>query len=101
MDTLENAPVVIEKEMALTRTGFFRGIAKALGTDAYVQTADGVVLEQGGRRFEIILGPERRRRIALMEIEIMDVTLAFSGYSKESRLAALAMFDRAFQRGGG
>lgn len=95
------APVVITKEMALTRAGFFRGIAKALGTGAYAETADGVVLEQDGRRLEITLGPERRRRIALMEIEIMDVTLAFSGYSKEERAAALATFDRAFQRGGG
>ena len=37
----------------------------------------------------------------MMEIEVMDVTLTFSGYSKENRLAALTMFDRAFQRGGG
>ena len=95
------APVVITKEMALTQAGFFRGIAKALGTGAYAETADGVLLEQDDRRLEITLGPERRRRIALMEIEIMDVTLVFSGYSKEERAAALATFDRAFQRGGG
>ena len=50
---------------------------------------------------EITLGSERRRKIALMEIEIMDVTLAFSGYSDRDRAAALARFDRAFQRGGG
>ncbi|MCF3629618.1 hypothetical protein RJ527_00050 [Thalassospiraceae bacterium LMO-SO8] len=93
--------VVITKEMALTRAGFFRGIAKALGTDGFVATADGVVLDRDGRRLEITLGPERRRRIALMEIETMDVTLIFSGYSKEERAAALAAFDRAFQRGGG
>ena len=95
------APVVITKEMALTRAGFFRGIAKALGTETYAKTADGVVLEDDGGRLEITLGPERRRKIALMEIEVMDVTLTFSGYSKENRLAALTMFDRAFQRGGG
>jgi hypothetical protein len=95
------APVVITKEMALTRAGFFRGIAKALGTDAYGATADGVVLDRDGRRFEITLGPERRRRIALMEIETMDVTLIFSGYSEAEQANALALFDRAFQRGGG
>jgi len=94
-------PVVITKEMALTRAGFFRGIAKALGTDAYVETAGGIVLEQDGRRLEITLGPERQRKIALMVIEIMDVTLVFSGYSEADRTAALAVFDRAFQRGGG
>lgn len=95
------APVVITKEMALTRAGFFRGIAKAFGTDAYRKTADGVVLEAEGRRLAITLGPERRRKIALMEIEAMDVTLIFSGYSEAERAAALAVFDRAFQRGGG
>lgn len=93
--------VVVTKEMALTRAGFFRGIAKALGTEAYVEAADGVVLEQDDRRLEITLGPERRRRIALMEIEIMDVTLIFSGYSEEERGVAVLAFDRAYQRGGG
>lgn len=94
-------PVVIEKEMALTRAGFYRGIEKALGTDAYERTVSGVVLAADGRQLEIILGPERRRKIALMEIEVMDVSLAFSGYSDHHRRAALARFDRAFQRGGG
>lgn len=87
--------------MALTRTGFFRGIAKALGTDAYQEMPDGVVLEDGGRRLEIILGPERRRKIALMEIEVMDVTLLFRGYSEDMQTKILVAFDRAFQRGGG
>ncbi|HBC07424.1 MAG TPA: hypothetical protein DC046_07550 [Rhodospirillaceae bacterium] len=95
------APVVITKEMALTRAGFFRGIAKALGTDAFVETADGIVLEQDGKLLEIALGPERIRRIALIEIEVMDVTLGFHGYTREDRAAALMAFDRAFQRGGG
>jgi len=94
-------PVVIEKEMALTRAGFYRGIEKALGSDAYERTPSGIVLAAEGRRLEITLGSERRRKIALMEIEIMDVTLAFSGYSDRDRAAALARFDRAFQRGGG
>lgn len=100
MDSTDGT-VVVTKEMALTRAGFFRGITKALGTEAYVETADGVVLDRDGRRLNITLGPERRRRIALMEIEIMDVTLAFSGYSEPDRSAALVIFDRAFQRGGG
>ncbi|MEQ8229481.1 MAG: hypothetical protein RIA64_15460 [Rhodospirillales bacterium] len=92
---------VIKKEMALTRAGFFRGIAKALGTDAYQETQDGVVLENMEKRLVITLGPERRRKIALMEIEIMDVTLAFQGYTGEDRKKLIAAFDRAYQRGGG
>ncbi|MEQ8506893.1 MAG: hypothetical protein RIB80_16345 [Rhodospirillales bacterium] len=97
----ENLPVIIRKEMALTRAGFFRGIAKALGTDAYQETPGGVVLDKDGKRLEITLGPERRRKIALMEIEIMDVTLSFRGYSDGMRVKVLTAFDRAFQRGGG
>lgn len=97
----EEAPVIIRKEMALTRAAFFRGIAKALGSDAYAETAGGVVLEQDDRRLEITLGPERQRKIALMVIEVMDVSLVFSGYSETDRATALAVFDRAFQRGGG
>ncbi|UTW53016.1 hypothetical protein KFF05_06550 [bacterium SCSIO 12827] len=97
----EEAPVIIRKEMALTRAAFFRGIAKALSTEAFVETADGVVLEQDGKRLEIALGAERMRRIALIEIEVMDVTLGFHGYTGEDRAAALVAFDRAFQRGGG
>lgn len=93
--------VVVDKEMALTRAGFFRGIAKALGTRSYRETESGVVLEQAGRCLEVSFGPERRRRIALMEIEVMDVRLTFSGYSEKDRKTALSVFDRAFQRGGG
>jgi len=93
--------VVVTKEMALTRAGFFRGIAKALGTEDYQETPAGIVLEKDGRRLEISLGPERRRRIALMEVEAMDVTLTFTGYAEDERTASIAAFDRAFQRGGG
>lgn len=97
----ENLPVIIKKEMALTRAGFFRGIAKALGTDAYQETPGGVVLDKDGKRLEITLGPERQRKIALMEIEVMDVTLAFHGYTGDDRKKMTAAFDRAYQRGGG
>ena len=94
--------VIIEKEMALTQAGFWRAVEKALGTDAYEKSVNGVVLEgEGDKRLEITLGPERERRIALMVIEIMNVTLAFSGYTDAEREAALIAFDRAYQRGGG
>lgn len=98
----EGETVTIEKEMALTHAGFWRAIEKALGTDTYEKTATGVVLNSGGgKRLEITLGSERERRIALMVIEIMDVTLTFIGYSDGERDAALSAFDRAYQRGGG
>lgn len=93
--------VVIEKDMALTRADFHRGIVRALGSDAFEGTADGVVLEDARGRLEITLGPERTRRIALLSVPAMAVRLIFTGYADADRAAALAAFDRAFQRGGG
>ena len=95
------APFVVEKEMALTHADFFRVIPRALGTEDFKRTGAGVVLANGDRRLEVTLGPERIRKIAMMEIPACDVTLVFSGYSEEERAAALHLFDRMFQKGGG
>ena len=95
------APFVVEKEMALTHADFFRVIPRALGTEDFEKKPAGVVLEDGDRRLEVSLGPERIRKIAMMEIPASDVTLVFSGYGEEERTAALHLFDRMFQKGGG
>lgn len=94
-------PVSVEKEMALTHADFFRIIAGALGTGDFEKKPDGVILEDGDKRLEVTLGPERSRRIAMMEIPACDVTLVFSGYGEEERAAALKLFERMFQKGGG
>ncbi len=94
-------PFVVEKDMALTHADFFRVIAGALGTGDFEKTGAGVVLADRDRRLEITLGPERTRRIAMMEIPACAVTLVFSGYGEEERSAALGRFDRTFQKGGG
>ncbi len=98
---MAKVPLVVEKEMALTHADFFRTIASALGTDDFEKKPDGVVLEDGDKRLEVNLGPERERRIAMMEIPACDVTLVFSGYGEEERAAALDLFWRTFQKGGG
>lgn len=94
-------PFVVEKDMALTHADFFRVIARALGAEDLERTAAGVVLAAAGRRLEITLGPERTRGIAMMEIPACAVRLEFSGYSESERTAALDLFDRKFQKGGG
>jgi hypothetical protein len=101
VDPVSIDPVSIDKEMALTHRDFFRIIPGALGTDDFEKKPAGVVLEDGNRRLEITLGPERSRRIAMMEIPACDVTLIFSGYSEAERATALHLFDRMFQKGGG
>lgn len=94
-------PVTVKKEMALTHADFFRAIAGALGTGDFEKKPDGVVLEDGDRRLEVSLGPERSRTIAMMEVPACDVTLVFSGYGEEERAAALDLFERTFQKAGG
>ncbi len=94
-------PFVVEKDMALTHADFFRIIPRALGAGDFKKKGTGVVLANGDRRLEIALGPERIRKIALMEIPACDVRLEFSGYTEAEREAALHLFDRMFQKGGG
>lgn len=97
----EEAPFIVQKEMALTHADFFRIIPKALGTDAFEKTGTGVVLADGEKRLEIAVGPERVRKIALMEVPACDVRLEFTAYSDDEREVALFLFDRMFQKGGG
>lgn len=94
-------PVTITKDMGVTHAEFFRLLAKALGPGAYSTDGPRVVRQDGGRRLEITLGPEGARKLALMRVPRTEVTLSFQGYSDAARTAALAIFDRAFQRGGG
>ncbi|NQV85158.1 MAG: hypothetical protein HQ494_15210 [Rhodospirillales bacterium] len=95
------APFIVEKEMALTYADFFRIIPRALGSDMFEKTDSGVVLVGGGKRLEITLGKERIRQIALMKIPACHVRLEFTGYTDPERKAALDLFDRIFQKGGG
>lgn len=92
---------VVEKEMAVTHADFFRTLPKALGTGAYKKTSAKVTLMDGGKRLEITLGPERTRKIAQLSVPVTDVTLEFSGYTGAEAEAALKLFERMFQKGGG
>ncbi len=92
---------VVEKEMGLSHADFFRTIANALGTDAFETTADGVTLDEEGRRLSITLGPESERRIALLSIPVTPVTLRFIGYPEDEIARRLKKFDQTFKRGGG
>ncbi len=92
---------IIKKEMALTHADFFRTLPQALGSSDYKKTGAKVSLNGGPKRLEISLGPERTRQIANLSIPVIDVTLEFTGYAKAERDAALKLFDRMFQKGGG
>ncbi|MGB0681809.1 MAG: hypothetical protein ACPGOV_03845 [Magnetovibrionaceae bacterium] len=93
--------MVINKQMGMTRGDFDRLIPLALGTEVFEKLPDGVRLGDAQRSLTITLGPEGKRKIALLELPSTPVTITFKGYTEEEAEAALAEFDRAFQRGGG
>ena len=98
---MSGGPVTITKDMGVTHAEFFRVLPVALGTEAYSSDGARVVWEDGTRRLEITVGPEGTRQIALLRLPRTEVALSFSGFSDAARAAALAVFDRAFQRAGG
>ncbi len=92
---------VITKEMAVTHADFFRLLPIALDGHPFKKSGNRVVVEDQGRRLEIGLGPERSRQIAGLKLPATDVTLSFTGYDRTAVAAALRLFERAYQKGGG
>ncbi len=87
--------------MGITHRDFLRLVARFFAGADYSVDSGHIVQEADGRRLEISLSPEATRRIALIEMPVTQVRLAFIGYPEEEAAAALARFDRTFQRGGG
>ena len=93
--------IIVEKEMGLTHKEFFRTLPSALGKKPFEQWENGARLTEGDQVFEIRLGKEGERRIALMVIPRMMVTLEFTNYTQEEVEKAIKLFDLMFKRGGG
>ena len=93
--------IVVDKEMAITHADFLRILPRAL--DGREHTVDGsrFVVEDGPRRLEITLAETTERRIALLALPVTRVRLEYRGYTEAEAAAAVALFDRAFRRGGG
>lgn len=92
--------IVIAKDMAYNRRDLLAGLARAFG-DVPAPDGDVVRIPIGTGSLTVVLGQEAERRIALMRVIHMPVTLTFSGLAQPDADAALLRFDRAFQRGGG
>ncbi|MCH8506096.1 MAG: hypothetical protein LAT50_17505 [Ectothiorhodospiraceae bacterium] len=87
--------------MGLTHAEFFR-IIPGVFTDC-VPVIEGRTIRARwpGRQLMVTLGPEQRRRIALLALPRTEVMLEFRGFSEQQIGEFLAHFDRRFQRGGG
>ncbi len=94
-------PVTIVKDMAITVSGFFRLLPRALDGQDYRVEGRTVLVGEGDRSVTITIEEAGPRRIALVMIERCIVTLVFTDYDDATREAFLVTFDRAFQRGGG
>ncbi|MDA0998571.1 MAG: hypothetical protein O2944_10235 [Proteobacteria bacterium] len=92
---------VIEKKMGITHADFRRLLAVALGGNAVEAGGSFSYTPAPGKTLRLGLSPEGVRKIALLEMPMTRVTLTFEGYSDAEHNAAMALFDRAFQRGGG
>ena len=100
-DNADADVIRLNKEMTISHRDFFRILPGALGTDDFRIDGHRITAGAGDRRLEIILSPETRRRVALLTLPVTHVSLEFVGYGAEQAAAALARFNRAFQRGGG
>ena len=92
---------VIEKEMAVTHAEFFRSLQNALQGEQCEIDGVSVRISSASGTWAIELGPEGRRKIALLSLPQTHVKLIFKDYTERDRKLALERFDRAFQRAGG
>lgn len=100
-DNADADVIRFNKEMTISHRDFFRILPGALRTDDFRIDGNRIIAGAGSRRLEIIVSPETRRRVALLTLPVTHVSLEFMGYDTQQAAAALARFDRAFQRGGG
>ena len=87
--------------MSITHAEFLRILPGAVPAGSVSANGSRIVVATGDRRLVIRLSDERQRRIGFLTLPVTHVRLEFSGYSDGDAAAALARFDRAFQRGGG
>ncbi len=87
--------------MNITQADFERLLPAAVSYAAY-QAHDGVYGHAAaGRAWQVRLGPEEERRIALIRLPMRRVEIELSGYGDDEAAAWLARFDLYFQKGGG
>ena len=99
---MNSDPIVIQKQMGITHSEFMRLLPRALGSEDYI--VNDKVIDYSPKpdaSFNIQLGTESVRQIALMKMPTMPVTLTISGIDDDERAVILLRFNSAYQRGGG
>jgi len=92
----------VVKDMAITPAQFFRDIERVVAGLSHRIEGQRVLAGSPAHGVTIELRELPPRRLsALMVLPRCAVTIAFQGYDAAERAAFLAVFDQAFQRGGG
>jgi hypothetical protein len=93
----------LNREMGISHSEFHRLLPAA--APGFQISGNGVEIRvanpQTGQLMEIVLGPERQRRLGMLALPVTDVRLRLSGFEQDQLQAFLKRFDLAYQRGGG
>ncbi|WP_290647916.1 hypothetical protein [Aquisalimonas sp.] len=92
---------VVVKDMGLQERELVQALPALFVGYEWEQQGNVVLASQGESLVRLEFGPERRRRIAAIELPSLPVRLVFHGFSPEQRNSFLSHFNRRFQRGGG
>lgn len=106
---MNEPPLLIEREMSLTREEFLRPLPLALAGRIYrhrdgpVEEVDIEVAErkESRRRIRISAIPLPERKVGALSLPRLLVRFAFNGYERDEALSFLAGFGKYYLRGGG
>jgi len=98
----ESSVVRLSKEMGITREDFFRSLPAVIAQRNHRLLPDGVSILDGNRRRIIIKAESAGSRVlGTLELPVLRVSFAFTGYTTDEVDGFLAGFDRILHRGGG
>lgn len=94
-------PIVVTKEMGLTHRDFYRSFAAVAGPSVWYVEDDVVTLQHPAGPIKIYLGPERRRKIAMVSLPATTLRFEFLHHKQSEVDTFMQRFDLCFRRGGG
>lgn len=87
--------------MGFSHTEFRRALQRTYADAGLSMREDGADIAVAGGRACIRLGPERVRRIALLELPVTTIYFTFEQVNAAQRAGFMQHFELYFRRGGG
>ena len=102
MQTGQGPLTVITKEMGITHKDFYAELPALFDNNPYQKTEETIVCKLGGKRIEIILGPEQVRQLGRsVRLPVTAVNLRFFDFSAREISDFVRQFNLRFMKGGG